>query len=125
MLTRSCVQVCSHEESCSDQTWIIKLKIVALLQGPCDFETRASPDSPYVVVVRGRLAPHATCCVCCLSRFSIAVRRGVQSKGPGDAKGITARREQAVRLPPTLPPTVGLLFRDCGNLACIAEGLRV
>jgi len=62
--------------------------------------------------------------VCAACRAS-ALPYDAVCKGPGDAKGITARREQAVRLPPTLPPTVGLLFRDCGNLACIAEGLRV
>ena len=83
------MQVCSHADSCSNQTWIIKLKIVAQLhvQGPCDFETGASPDSPYVVRATRPQTSFRDCCVCCLSRFTIAIRRGVQGNCPVDAEG--------------------------------------
>ncbi len=77
--------------------WIIQLKIVAQLQGPCDFETRASPDSPYVVRAT-RAFVIAVCAACRASPLlSDAVCKAnvlVTLKAE-----ITARRAQIVPLP--------------------------
>ena len=100
MLTRSCVWVCSHAESCSDQTWIIQLKIVAQLQGPCDLRAQIA------LTLSGRLED---CCVCCLSLKA----------------EITGCRAQIAPLPCHFAThsLVGLrqLGLQCRSLACMAD----